>query len=62
MATIKIPDGKAAAFEDWCKKNISPLEFWIHNKRGGRGWTIEKNNVLKVHDEKKAMLLILGCL
>lgn len=62
MATIKIPPNKVHSVERWCEKNISPREFWIHTKRGGRGWILEGNKILKVQDDKKAMLLILGCL
>lgn len=62
MVEINIPREKVKVVEEWCKKNIGPRQFWIHNQRGGNGWVIESDKRLRIYDDKKAVFLILGCL
>ena len=36
---------------DWCEKNISPRQFWLHSNVGGEGWSItfdSKRTILHV--------------
>ena len=48
--------------EAWCMKYIGPRLFYIHNKIGGPGWMIIRENgetILRVEDEKKYLLALL---
>lgn len=48
--------------EAWCLKNIGPRLYYLHNKIGGVGWRIVRNNnkvSLSIDDDKKALLAIL---
>jgi hypothetical protein len=60
MAKIKINDPRKV--EAYCVKNIGPRLFYIHNRVGGEGWIIKKQDLgytLTIHDDKKALFAIL---
>lgn len=48
--------------EQWCLKYIGPRLYWLHNKRGGHGWKIQRNSdswELEVEDGKQLIMAIL---
>ena len=60
MVLLKIKDQRKA--EDYCVKNIGRMLYYIHNARGGEGWTIKGQgleSVLTIDDDKKALMAAL---
>ena len=50
------------AVEHWCSRIISPRSYYLHNKFGGRGWTMFRTGpawTLRIDNDKQALLAVL---
>jgi hypothetical protein len=60
MILLKIKD--QSKVEHYCVKNIGRISYYIHNARGGQGWSIKRQGqelVLTIDDDKKAIMAAL---
>ena len=61
MITIPINYNARYAIEEYCKVNIGPRKYYLHNKVGGIGWSINVSSTvwLLECDEKHAVVIAL---
>lgn len=48
--------------EAWCMKHIGPRMFYLHNKSGGPGWTILRQNgrtILRIEDKNQYLMALI---
>jgi hypothetical protein len=60
MTEFKITDLRET--EDWCMRFIGPRMYYLHNRIGGQGWTIKKQQsspTVTIEDDKQALIAML---
>ena len=62
MTEFKVKRANLA--EAWCMKHIGPRLYYIHDRIGGEGWRIMRdqkgpNILLCIEDDKKALMAML---
>jgi hypothetical protein len=64
MIEIELP-GKYNTIIECCEQNISPRQYWLHNRVGGNGWEVAHSSVngfrsiLKINDDSIATFIML---
>ena len=60
VTEFKINDPRKV--EEWCLKNIGPRMYYLHNRMGGQGWTINRHvggPSVVIEDDNRALMAMI---